>query len=392
MTAGEDLDAYLGGVSADSLRAAGHLKWTTYGPDTLGAFVAEMDFGTAPVVTTALHDAVGAMRVGYLPPGVARTLQDACAAWQRDSYGWAVDPATVRLVPDVLRAFELTITHLTEPAAPVILPTPAYMPFLDVPGYLGRRTIEVAMVRDGHRTVYDLDALERAFAAGGRLLVLCNPHNPVGRVLERAELAAIAAVVDRHGGRVFADEVHAPLVYDGHEHVPYASLSDTTAAHTVTATSASKAWNLAGLTCAQMILTNDGDRAVIDALPPFATNGASTLGAVANTAAYVAGRPWLDVVRAYLDGNRRLLGDLLAAELPDVGYTPPEGTYLAWLDCRALGLPAAPADFFGDHADVAVVDGARCGPPGEGFVRFNFATTRPLLEQMVTRLAAAVDR
>jgi cystathionine beta-lyase len=389
MTA-RDLEAALAGISAQSLAAAGHLKWTLYGPGKLGAFVAEMDFGTAPVVTAAMHDAVDAALLGYLPPAVADGMRLACAGFQSDVHHWTVDPAGIVPVADVITGLAVTIEHLTRPGSPVILPTPAYMPFFVVPGHLGRETIPIEMAVDGGRYVYDLDALDRAFVAGGELLVLCNPHNPLGRVMERAELLAIADVVARHGGRVFADEIHAPLVYAGHEHVPYASLSALTAGHTVTATSASKAWNLAGLKCAQLILTNDADRLVADDLGPVVTQGVSTLGVIANTAAYRDGRAWLDDVRGYLDGNRRLLAGLLAERLPEVRSTPPEGTYLAWLDCRGLGLPVAPADFFDREADVVLVDGARCGPAGAGFVRLNLATTRDLLTQMVVRMAAAV--
>ena len=377
-------------ITAESLFAAGHLKWTKYGPGTLGAFVAEMDYGTAPAVTAALHDAVDRMLFGYLPPAMCEAMQAACAAWQADTYGWKVDATRIRPLPDVIRGLEIAIEHCSPPGSPVVLPVPAYMPFLEVPRHHGRATIQVEMSRDGDRYVYDLDALDRAFAAGGHLLVLCNPYNPLGRVMERAELEAIAVVVERHGGRVFADEIHAPLVFPGHEHVPYASLSDVTAGHTVTATSASKAWNLPGLKCAQLLVTNDADHEHFEQLGPIITHGASTLGVIANAVAFAEGRPWLDEVLAYLDGNRRLLADLLATHLPAVGYTPPEGTYLAWLDCRALGLPEAIGDFFLEQADVALVDGTRCGPPGTGFVRINIATTRALLEEVVVRMAAAV--
>lgn len=387
-----DLETVAGSLSAESLFDAGHLKWTMYGPGKLGAFVAEMDFGTAPAITAALHDAVDSMLFGYLPPAIADAMKSACAAWQADVYGWAVDAERIRPLPDVIKGLEIAIAHCSPPGSPVILPTPAYMPFLKVPRHLGRETIQLEMIRDGDRYVYDLDALDRAFAVGGRLLVLCNPYNPLGRVMERGELEAIAEVVARHGGRVFADEIHAPLVFAGHAHVPYASLSDITAGHTVTATSASKAWNLPGLKCAQLILTSDDDRARLDELGPFVTHGASTLGVIANTVAFADGRPWLEDVLAYLDTNRRLLGDLLAEHLPEVGYTAPEGTYLAWLDCRALGLPEATADFFTEEAGVVLIDGARCGPPGAGFVRLNFATSRALLEQMVTQMAGAVRR
>jgi cystathionine beta-lyase len=363
-----DLDA----ITVESLHAAGGLKWTKFGADK--------------------HAAVERAQFGYLPPALAEELGEVCAEWQCDTYGWRVAPADIRPLPDVIRGLELAIEHCSRPGAPVILPVPAYMPFFDVPGNLGREIIQIGMVDDGRRSVYDLDALDRAFAAGGNLMILCNPHNPLGRVMERDELAAIAEVVARHDGRVFADEIHAPLVYDGHRHVPYASLSEVSAGHTITATSASKAWNLPGLKCAELILSNDTDRRRFDELGPFATHGASTLGVVANIVAFRDGRPWLDEVVEHLGGNRRLLAELLAEHLPEVRYTPPEGTYLAWLDCRALGLPEAIGDFFTDEAGVVPVDGARCGPPGQGFVRLNFATTRPILTEMVERMAAAAAR
>lgn len=384
-----DLDA----IAASSLREAGHLKWAMPGTDRLGADVAEMDFGTAPPVTAALHRAVDRSLLGYLPPGPEDEIRAACAAWQRDNYGWEVAPGDVRLLPDVVRAIHIAIAYFSRPGSPVIVPVPAYMPFLTVPGLLGRRTIPVELVRAGDRYVHDLDALDRAFVSGGHLLLLCNPHNPVGRVLEVAELLAIAEVVERHGGRVFSDEIHAPLVYAGHRHVPYASISAATANHTITGTSASKAWNLGGLKCAQMVLSNDIDRDRWGRLGRLATDGTSTLGVLAGAAAYRHGRPWLDTVLGYLDQNRRLLAELLAECLPAVRYLPPEGTFLGWLDCRDLRLPGPnPATFFVKRAGVTVVDGGTCGPPGQGFLRINFATTRKILSRMVSRLADAAMR
>ncbi|MFF7370362.1 MalY/PatB family protein [Streptomyces tricolor] len=380
-------------VTAQALRDAGHLKWTVSGPGLLGACAAEMDYGTAPPVTAALAEALRKNLLGYLPPGLAGGLGEACADWQRRAYGWDVAPADVRLLPDVVRAFHVAVEHFSRPGSPVIVPVPTFTPFLTVPGLLGRGVIEVGLVRSGSRYVYDLDALDRAYRQGGHLLVLCNPHNPLGRVLDAGELTAISEVVDRHGGRVFSDEVHAPLVYAGHRHVPYASTSSTAAHHTLTAVSASKAWNIAGLKCAQMVLTNDADRARWEGLGRLATDGTSILGVVAGTAAYRDGAAWLDGVRARLDRNRRLLRDLLLDHLPDVGYLPPEGTYLGWLDCRRLGLPGPDlAAFFRSEAGVTTVDGGSCGAPGRGFVRLNFATTEPILTRIVRRMADAVHR
>jgi cysteine-S-conjugate beta-lyase len=376
-------------ATVDDLRRQGSLKWTLF-PEAIGAFIAEMDFGLAPPVAQALHDAVDRGLVGYLPPGLAAQMSRAYADWAARHHGWSVPPERVRPLSDVLAGLEAAVTHFSRPRSPVILPTPAYMPFLRLPAALGRDLIEVPMALAGGRYTYDLDALDAAFRAGGNLLVLCNPHNPIGRVLDPAELAAVAEVVERHGGRVFSDEIHAPLVMPGHRHTPYASISPATAAHTVTATSASKAWNLPGLKCAQLVLSDDADAEHWARVGQLAEHGASTLGVVANIAAYTAGDPWLEEVVGHVDTNRRRLADALAAGLPDVGYVPPEGTYLAWLDVRALELGDRPADFFLERAGVALTDGSECGRAGAGFVRLTLATPGPVLDEIVDRMARAV--
>lgn len=382
-----DFDA----ITIDRLREIGGMKWSLF-PDAIGAFVAEMDFGVAPPIAEALRASIDDALFGYLPRSVASAMSEACAAWQAESYGWDVPAARIHPLSDVLKALELTIEHYTTPGSKVILPTPAYMPFLSVPRRLGREILEVPMRADAGRYELDLDGIGAAFRAGGELLVLCNPYNPVGRVFTPDELAAVCEVVTRHGGRVFSDEIHAPMVYPGHRHVPYASLSDAAAAHTITATSASKSWNLPGLKCAQLILSNDADAEVWHRLGPMAGHGASNLGVIANTAAYTSGRPWLERVVAYNDANRHALSDLLTERIPGIRYTPPEGTYIAWLDCRELALPGSPAQFFREEAGVALTDGIACGAPGEGFVRFVFATPRPIIEQAIERMAGALER
>jgi cysteine-S-conjugate beta-lyase len=377
-------------ITMDELRRLGSLKWTRGGPDVIGAFVAEMDFGAASAIEQALRDVIARRDFGYLSDHAVAEMAEACAAWQRESYGWTVDPARIRPLPDVLKGLEAAITVFSRPGSPVILPTPAYMPFLLVPPWLGRQIIQVPMATDKGRFVLDLDGIDAAFKQGGHLLILCNPCNPVGRVYTAEELAAVAEVVDRNGGRVFADEIHAPLIYPGGTHVPYASVAEHAAAHSVTATAASKGWNLPGLKCAQLILTSDADAAVWAEQGFMYEHGASTPGVWATTAAYRGGRAWLADVLGYLDGSRKLLAEWLAGQLPAVRYQPPEGTYLAWLDCRDLGLDASPAEFFLAKARVLLTDGAACGEAGDGHVRLNFATPRPILAEIVRRMAEAV--
>jgi cystathionine beta-lyase len=379
-------------ISIDELRRRGSVKWTRGGPDVIGAFVAEMDFGAAPAIEAALLDMIARADFGYLSEHAIADLAQACAAWQQDAYGWTVDPARIRPLPDVVKGLEAAIQVFSGPGTPVILPTPAYMPFLLVPPRLGRRIIQVPMIpaEDG-RFVLDLDGIDAAFKAGGQLLILCNPCNPVGRVYTRDELSALIEVVDRNNGRVFADEIHAPLIYPGGKHIPYAGISGQAAAQAVTATAASKGWNLPGLKCAQLILTNDSDAATWAENGFMFEHGASTPGVRTSTAAYRAGGGWLADVVGYLDGSRALLAGLLAEQLPAIGYRPPEGTYLAWLDCRELGIDDSPAEFFLAKARILLTDGAACGDAGRGHVRLNFATPRPILTEIVRRMAEAVD-
>ena len=376
-------------LSEDQLRASGSLKWAVPAGH-LGAWVAEADFGTAPAVTRALHEAVGGGRLGYLVPEAERAMARACAAWYAERYGWRLPPEWITPLPDVLVGLQAAIEHFSPPGSPVVLPTPAYMPFLRLPGLLGRELIEVPMVERDGRPGYDLDGIARALDGGARLVVHVNPHNPLGRVFSEEEQLALAEVVERAGARVFADEVHAPLVHPGARHRPYASLTPVTAAHTVTATSTSKAWNVPGLKAAQFLVSCERDAAHWEAVGWLARHGAATPGVLAATAAYTEGGPWLADVLDYLDGNRSLLAALLAEHLPGVRARMPEGTYLAWLDCRGLHLPAPPGAFFRERAGVALVDGAECGTAGAGHVRLNFATPRPVLRTIVSRMAAAV--
>lgn len=375
-------------ITADDLRQAGSVKWTAF-PDTIGAFVAEMDFGVAPAITQAIDASLEAGLTGYLPTRLTTQLAEATASWYSEKYGWDVPAQRVRAVPDVISAFEFAITSYTSPGAAVIVPTPAYMPFLTVPGRLGRRVIEVPSILVDGRWVMNHAAVTAAFADGGELLVLCNPHNPLGTVATRDELLEISATVDAAGGRVFSDEIHAPLVFAPGTHIPYASVSDAAAAHTLTAASASKAFNLAGFKCAQLIFSNEETERLWEEDGGWAGHGTATIGVIANIAAYTGGEPWLDDVVKYLDGNRRLLAELVA-EIPGVSVVVPEGTYIALLDFRETGLTGDLGAWFREHAGVAMTDGSACGEAAIGYTRFVFATPRPIMVEAVERIERAL--
>jgi cystathionine beta-lyase len=379
--------------SPATLSQRGSVKWSFYGARVLAAWVAEMDFAAAPPVRQAILDAVAREEFGYPLPDEISPLPEATATWEQRRYGWTVEPTRIHTVPDVLRGVELAVEQYSPTDSAVLLPTPAYMPFFEIPKAIRRPTVEVPTVRDEHgvRTL-DYDRIDDAFAAGAGTIILCNPYNPLGRSFTVSELTDLVGIVDRHGGRVVADEIHAPLTYSGHRHVPYASISEAAADHSVTVVSASKAWNLAGLKCAQVILNSTRDDARWRSISLMRTHGASPIGVRANVAAYLDGGPWLDDLIVYLDGNRQLLAELLSAQLPAVEYTPPDATYLAWLDCRALELDVEPAQFFLDEAKVATNAGPAFGGDGAGHIRFKFATSKAILCQAVEAMAAAVTR
>lgn len=375
-------------ISLEELQAKGTTKWAAQ-PGSIGAWIAEMDFPLAEPVVRAVSRLMEEGTVAYSPASDFTELGRAYAQFCERSYGWAPPADLVRAIPDVLAGLQAVIQAYTSPGSPVIIPTPAYMPFLTLPGYFDREVLQVPLVEQGDRWVYDLDALAAAFDAGAELLVLCNPHNPVGRVLERDEMLAIADLVESKRGLVFSDEIHAPLVYPGSSHVPYASLDERTAAHTITATSASKAFNLPGLKCAQISFTNPSHAETWERAGRWI--GASRPGIFANIAAYDEGEEWLAGVLAYLDRNRRALSSLVAEYLPGVGYGEPEGTYLALLDFRGLGDVLGshrdnPAALLAERAGVVLTPGPACGEAAKGFARLNFGTPLPVLREAIRRI------
>jgi cystathionine beta-lyase len=378
------------GVELERLRRRRTVKWTRFGPEVLAAWVAEMDFDVAEPIRAALLEAVDRGDFGYTPADLTE-LTSACSAFLAGAHGWEVDPARIFPVADVLVGIAGALDTFVPPGCPVVVPTPAYPPFFEVVSLGGREVVEVPFLNTGDRPGLDVDAIDAALARGARAVLLCNPHNPTGRVLERAELAGLADVVERHGARVVADELHAPLVYPGTRHVPYSTVSPAAAEHSVTVTSTSKAWNIPGLKCAQVVTTNHPDAARWRTLPLLAVAGPGPLGVAASIAAYRSGTPWLRELVAYLDGNRRWLAELIAEELPAVTYRTPEATYLAWLDCAGLGLDD-PATFFLQEARVALNDGPPFGTGNASNVRLNFGTSRELLERIVRAMGAAVRR
>ncbi|WP_103063330.1 MalY/PatB family protein [Actinomyces qiguomingii] len=391
-------EAAFDALSPAEMQRRGSLKWTMYPGDVIGAWVAEMDLGTAPSVTAVLQRAVTDGSYGYLPPQIGQAVREETARFQHEAFGWSVRAQDVSLLPDVLSALGAVIAHHTRPNSAVIVPTPAYMPFLSFPGMYGRQCVQVPALpsRDAGGAVswkLDLDRIEAAMADGAGLLVLCNPWNPVGRVLSAEELDAVAVLSGRYRVPVFADEIHSSLIVDpGATHLPYASRPTADPDLTFTATAASKGWNMPGLKCAQLIASAEARRAWdTNPLSHHLANEASLLGARATVAALREGREWNACVNRYVRANARLVAQALSA-IDGVEMTVPSATYLAWLDCSALPLPqgVGPAEFFRREPGVAMNDGATFGIGYESFCRLNLATGRRITELIGQRLADAV--
>lgn len=378
-------------ITVASLRESGSMKWTKY-PESLAAFVAEMDFGVPAPITQAVNELMNRGVTGYMPRWIEDDLKNATAAWHARRYGWDLDPSHVFPVADVIQAYQFALEHFSRPNSKVILLTPAYGPFFLIPRLQGREVTEVPMIRTTTGWDIDDDRLRDAFREGGGLLVLCNPHNPIGAVYSRDQLIRVSQIVDEFAGRVFADEVHAPLVYPGNEHIPYASVNETAAAHTITATSASKAFNIPGLKCAQLITSNAADRSALEEMGVLITHGTSNVGAVANTAAYTACDGWFGGVLQHLEGSRKTMLDSLATHIPEAICLPPQATYFAWIDLTALPVPELLQPFFLKDAGVAISDGATFGDACARHVRFNFAMPRESIPVAVRAMAGALAR
>lgn len=376
----------------DQLTAEGSRKWSAF-PGTIGMWVAEMDFGISPELRDYLIDEANRGSLGYLPPYQTKEVLGATSEWL-SRFGWTPDPNRMLLLPEVLSGLRITIEHFSTPGSPVIVPTPAYMPFLTIPQEFGREVIEVPSIRgvDGAWRM-DLLGIEAAFDRGAEVLILCNPWNPTGRCLSRDELADVDDIVTRHNGRVFEDAIHVPLILDG-TFVPYAQASEEAPLHTITAVAASKGWNIPGLKCAQLIFNNDEDWARFKPHSAAAAEPTSTIGARAAGVCFTRSQPWNDAIREYLRGNR----DVLKARVngwQGVSMAPVEGTYITLLDFTEIAAKGVfgsrePAQFLREEAQVALTPGKACGSAYGQFARLIFATPRPILIEALDRMEAAL--
>lgn len=379
-------------LSLDRLRQRTSEKWSLYPPDVLPAFVAETDFDPTPSVRAALALAIDSGDLGYAHP---TELGAAFADFAKSRFDWSIEARRVFVVPDVMSGVIESLVALSQSGSAVVISPPVYPPFFGTLRNAGRPIVEVPLLRDSESSRWELDlqGLEKAFAAGAGAYLICSPHNPVGRVWSEIELRKIAELAERYGVVVVADEIHAPLTMPGVTFAPFLSVSGPKP-QSISVTSASKAWNIAGLKCAVVIAGSDAvEKSLRDhfaALETEIRDRIGQLGVVGTQAAFRDRSDWLDNLVEHLDGNRRLLKELLDRRIPGARYSPADATYLGWIDCSALGLGPDPAAHFLERGRVALARGLDFGKQGASFVRLNFGTSSAILTEIVERMARAL--
>ena len=378
-------------VEADplsDLRERTSEKWRSFPPDVLPLFVAEMDYPLAEPIADALIAAVKRSDTGYIGPD--DEVQRAFATFAERHWGWTVQPDRVTTTTDVSVVIVEALRLVIRRGDGVVITPPVYPPFFDLVPEAGGRVVEVPLVDDdplGPRL--DLDGIEKAFAGGARAFLLCNPHNPVGRVHSADELRTVAELAERYGVAVVSDEIHAPLTHSDATFTPFLAVSEAARRHGIAAHSASKTWNLAGLKCALMVTAHETMTARTATLPKEVEVRTSLFGRIATTAAFIHGDDWRAGMLAAVEGGRSRLVRLLGEHLPQVVFREPHASYLAWLDFRGLGWGDDPSGYALEAAKVALVRGTEFGTQGRGFARLNFACSPAVLTEAIQRLAAA---
>ncbi|KAF0206960.1 MAG: aminotransferase class I/II-fold pyridoxal phosphate-dependent enzyme [Actinomycetota bacterium] len=373
----------------DRLRALTGIKWQRFAGDVIPTWVADMDFPTAPVVLDALRAMVESSDFGYNMTSFDDSIPKVWTEWSLRRFGWKPEVAETKVFSTTLQPIATALSIGTAPGDGVLLFTPVYPPFFDMVTKAGRRLVEYRLDEAGWRI--DGDRLRAAIDPGTRALILCNPHNPSGRAFSREELQAVAQIAQEHDLLVISDEIWQDFVYPGGEgHIPFASLGPEASGRSVTVTSASKSFNLGGLSCAVAHLGDARIAAGVAALPPQSLGGVNALGAHATHAAWTHGEEWLTETTGVLHANRDHLMARLAAELPEVPVETPEATYLAWLDFRATHIAPDPAKRLLKHGRVGLSPGPDFGTAGKGFARLNFATHRELLDEIIDRIITTV--
>ncbi|MHB8133343.1 MAG: MalY/PatB family protein [Anaerolineaceae bacterium] len=366
------------------------IKWIAYGEDVLPLWVADMDFISPRPVIEALLKRVEHGVFGYgLPP---KQLTETICDRLHTLYGWKVFPNEIIYLPGVVVGFN-NVTHaMTQPGRSVVMMTPVYGPFLTSPGYVTANRQDVVLEKDetGHYYI-DYEKFESTIDENTQMFLLCNPHNPLGRVFTKEELSRLAEICLKHKIPICSDEIHCDLIFKGHHHIPIASLNPEIAKQTITLMAPSKTFNIAGLGCSFAIVQNPEFRERLEKAQSGLVSHVNILGSQAALAAYQNGGDWLDQLLDYLTINRDYLLNFVKDNFPLAQISPIEGTYLAWIDFRKTTISENPFLFFLKNARVALNDGSTFGPGGDGFVRLNFGCTKSTLMTALDRMKSAFD-
>ena len=367
------------------------VKWDAYPSDVLPLWVADMDFRAPEAVLRILHERIDHGIFGY--ESEYRNLKEVFVIWTQNHYGWKIKPEEILFIPGVVTGLNLAVQVLTQPGDAVLIQLPVYPPFFVVSRNAHLVTAEAPLILDGdyHYSI-DFGKFEEAITPQTRVFILCNPHNPVGRVFTRSELQKLAEICIKNALMVISDEIHCDLIYDDRTHLPLAGLNQQISDRTITLMAPSKTFNLAGLKCSMMIIQNPELLKRIENGRRGLVGEPSLIGLEAARAAYALGEDWLIELLAYLKSNRDFILNFLKNDLPQIGMPNPEGTYLAWLDCRRLDLKPNPYEFFLSQAKVALNDGHSFGVGGDGFVRLNFGCPRKTLVEALERMKDAIKK
>ncbi len=386
-----DFDTVIDRVPSSSLKWS-YRKRFCGEEDVLPLWVADMDFAVAPVITAALQTRAEHPIYGYpvRQDGFYTALMD----WTKRRYQWEIKREWICYAPGIVPAINMAVLAYTQPGDKVVIQSPVYYPFGSAVLNNGRQLVDNPLRLDGERYSMDLEDLERKIDSRTKLLILCSPHNPVGRVWKKDELEALVALCARKGVTIVSDEIHADIIMPGHHHTSLASISADAARITVTCLATSKTFNLAGLCTANVIISDKRLRELFLMMGGNLGLGTSNVfGIVAQEAAYSKGEPWLEELVMYIEGNYRRLKAAISDGATGITVLPLEGTYLAWLDCRGLGMGADELkNLFLKDARVWLDDGPMFGAQGQGFMRLNIACPRSILDEAITRILGALEK
>ncbi len=371
------------------LRQKDCAKWHFHPDDVLPLWVADMDFPIADVIKDALRNHIDTNNFGYPAKDGLAGLKEATLERLKNKHNWHIKPEDLTLINGIVPALYMSVMALSSAGDEVIIPCPVYGPITMAVEKTGRKGVRVPFVQENGNYIFDMDAMEAAVTPATRILMLCQPHNPIGRAFTREELELLAAFALKHRLWVISDELHSDLVFSESKHIPFASINDEIAQRTVTVFGPTKTFNIAGLKIGFFASQNPQLLAAFNGIAGGLMGQPNSMAQAATLAAFKHGDDWLNNTLSYLEANRNFVADYLAKELPEVRYTKPEATYLAWLDFKHYEFENAEA-FALEKAKVAMNDGAWFGPTGAGFLRLNLATSRGILTEALERINKAL--